>query len=105
MARTLTLPLKIAADGTLGSITQGHPAEIAQSVGLLLATRPGDRRVNPEYGYPDPVHLDPYAAAVQSEIAQGVVAEWEPRASITDADTALSDGTVTETTRVHLEEA
>lgn len=96
MARTLTLPLKVAADGQMASITQDHPAEIAQSLALLLATRVGERRVNPDYGLPDPTF-----DVVSSELIETAAAEWEPRADIAAIDTAAAG----QPTRVHLEEA
>lgn len=87
MARVLALPFALAANGSLATITQDHPAEITQSVALLLDTRPGDRRTLPDYGLPDYVFagrgLDP---AVVGE----VVAEWEPRADPDTIETVSS---------------
>lgn len=95
MARVLTLPLTVAANGSMSTITQDHPTEIAQSVALLLATRPGERRTLPEYGLADPVFagLDP---AVVAE----VIAEWEPRADAQLIETATAG--IEQTTVVHL---
>lgn len=98
MARVLTLPLTMTSDGSLATITQGHPAEIAQSVGLLLATQPGDRRALPDYGLPDPVF-----AGVDHQVLLEVVAEWEPRADAELIETSIA-GAV-ESTTVHLADA
>jgi phage baseplate assembly protein W len=96
VARVLSLPLTVTANGSMATITQDHPAEIVQSVALLLDTRPGDRRTLPDYGLPDPVFggLDP---AVVAE----VVAEWEPRADGATIDTVTSGNT--QTVDVHVE--
>lgn len=75
MARTLTLPLAISAGGSFRTVTHGHPAEIAQSVALLLDTEPGERRSNPDYGFTSPVF-----EGVTPELIDAAVAEWEPRA-------------------------
>lgn len=101
MARTLTLPLEVTANGALATVTQDHPAEIAQSVGLLLDTRPGERRTLPEYGFPD--QLFGIGALDEGLIAE-TVAEWEPRADPDIVDTVRSGST--QSTTVHiLEEA
>lgn len=84
MARTLTLPLALSAGGAFATVTHGHPAEIAQSVGLLLATRPGERRCNPGYGFTDPVF-----DGVTPELIDAAVADWEPRADPDVIDIAV----------------
>lgn len=85
MARVLALPFRLTPSGSLATITQDHPAEITQSVALLLDTRPGDRRTLPDYGLPDYLFsgLDP---AIVGE----VVAEWEPRADPDTIETVTS---------------
>lgn len=75
MAATLRLPLQIAGSG-LRTLEQDTTREIGQSVALLLATRPGERRSVPDYGTPDPLFggFNPAAAAA-------AVAIWEDRAA------------------------
>lgn len=75
MARRLALPLQLATSGTFVTVAQDSPADISQSVGLLLATRPGERRSVPGYGLPDPLFsgLDP-------DLVAAVIEEWEDRA-------------------------
>lgn len=77
----LALPVTVAADGALMSLTQDSPAEVAQSVGLLLATRPGERRSVPGYGLPDPL----FAGVDLDEVA-AVIEEWEDRADPATVD-------------------
>jgi phage baseplate assembly protein W len=84
MARTLTLPLRVTG-ARMASIEQGHPAEIAQSLGLLLATRPGERRSSPDYGYPDPTFV-----GVNPDLLRAVADEWEPRADLDDVEIAAT---------------
>lgn len=99
MARVLTLPLEVTANGSLATVTQDHPAEVAQSVGLLLDTRPGERRTLPDYGYPDRLFA---VGGLDEALIAETVAEWEPRADAEIVDTVTS-GSTTSTT-VHLTE-
>lgn len=101
MARVLTLPLEVTANGSLATVTQDHPAEIAQSVGLLLDTRPGERRTLPEYGYPDRLFA---LGDLDTDLIAETVAEWEPRADPEIVDTVLNGSTQTATVHI-LEEA
>lgn len=95
MARVLTLPLAVTANGRTATVTQGHPAEIAQSVALLLATQPGDRRTLPDYGLPDPLF-----SGVDPQVVAEVVEEWEPRADTELIDVVVSG--IEQTATVHL---
>lgn len=95
MARTLTLPLEIGGNG-FKTVTHGHPAEIAQSLALLLDTEPGERRSNPDYGFTNPTF-----AGVSAELIEAAAEDWEPRADPTLIDTVASG--VTQTTTVYLD--
>ncbi|HXH77323.1 GPW/gp25 family protein [Nocardioides sp.] len=75
MARVLTLPLTVAANGAMATVTQDSSPEITQSVALLLDTRPGERRTLPDYGLPDPLF-----SGVDPNLVAEVIDEWEPRA-------------------------
>jgi hypothetical protein len=76
MVQRLALPLAVTPGRGMVTVEQDSPAEVAQSVGLLLATRPGDRRSVPEYGTPnflgDGLDPDDVAAALEA---------WEDRAN------------------------
>lgn len=98
MARVLSLPLAVTAGGMMSTITQDHPAEIAQSVALLLDTIPGDRRTLPDYGLPDQL----FGLGLDEALIAEVVAEWEPRADADIVDTVLVGANVSAT--VHLTE-
>jgi phage baseplate assembly protein W len=84
MVQRLALPLMVAPGGHLASLEQDSPEEIAQSVALVIATRPGERRSVADYGMEDPVFggLD-----IADMVA--VVAEWEPRADPAQAEMLL----------------
>lgn len=86
MARTLRLPLQVGASGAMQTLEHGSPGEVAQSVALLLATRPGERRSVPGYGLADQL-----GAGVNPTALLAVVAEWEPRAAPADVE-ALTAG-------------
>ena len=89
MPQHLALPLRLASDGRFAALDQDTPEEVAQSVALLLATRPGERRSVPGFGMVDPLGagLDPSAVA-------DAIEEWEDRADPADVD--LSDVSLTE---------
>lgn len=75
MPLRLSLPLQVAADGALGAVEQDSPAEIAQSVALLLTTRPGERRSVPDYGSEDPLF-----SGISTEDVAAAIETWEDRA-------------------------
>lgn len=91
MARHLAFPFAVGADGGLATLEQDSPAEVTQSVALLLSTEPGERSAEPEYGYPSPLGrgVDPV------EVAE-VIGEHEDR-----ADPALVEVTLTAIAEQH----
>ncbi|WP_369070012.1 GPW/gp25 family protein [Kineococcus terrestris] len=72
--RHLKLPLTLGAGGQLSTVAQDSSADIAQSLGVLLATRPGERLSVPGYGTPDPLFQGPDLSATHA-----AASEWEPR--------------------------
>lgn len=91
----LALPVALAPDGRLVALPQDSPAEVAQSVALLLATRPGERRSVPDYGLPDPVF-----GGVDVDEIVSTVAEWEDRADPVTVE-QLAEQIVAQELRVH----
>lgn len=81
MIQHLALPLVVTDSGALGSLMQDSVEEIAGSVALLLATRPGERRSVPEYGVPDARF-----GGVNTSAVADALSDWEER-----ADPALLD--------------
>lgn len=79
----LQLPITIDDTGRLATHVHDSEADINQSVGLLLATRPGERRSVPDYGLPDPLFT---LAGLRESQVRDVVEEWEERADITAID-------------------
>lgn len=59
----------------LASLAADSPAEIAQSVALMAATRPGERRSVPDYGLPDPL-----GHGIDVDDLVDAIATWEDRA-------------------------
>lgn len=92
----LSFPITVGPTGRLLSLGDDSPRAVAQSVALLLATRPGERRSVPEYGLTDPL-FTPHGAD-EAAIAQAV-ADWEPRA--TPADIAVAHAGIAQTVTVH----
>lgn len=74
----LALPFAIGADGSALTVEQDSEAEVVQSVGVLVGTRPGTRTMVPSYGITDPTFV-----GVQVGELTRAVAVWEPRASVT----------------------
>lgn len=93
MALALTLPLTVTANGRLGTLVQGSPEELAQSIGLLMATRPGERAAVPDYGLPDAL-----GRGLRRDDVVAVIGEWEPRALKVDVDI---DGLIEQAANVH----
>lgn len=85
---TLALPLRMAGS-RLATVETDSDEEIAQSVALLLDTRPGERRSVPEYGLPDPLF-----SGVDLDVIADVVDEWEPRATPLFLEQLLDGGIV-----------
>jgi len=77
----LSLPLRVAPNGRLSTVAQDSAADVAQSLGVLLATRPGERVAVPTYGTPDPQADGPDYAATQAAAAY-----WEPRTAVFDVE-------------------
>lgn len=75
MAQHLALPIAVASSGALATLAQDSPAEIAQSVALLVSTRIGERRSVPDYGTEDPL-----GDGVDAVLLAEAITEWEERA-------------------------
>lgn len=85
MPLRLSLPLRVASDGALVALEQDSPAEVAQSVALLLSTRPGERRSVPDYGSDDPLF-----AGVSAEDVAAAIETWEDRADPATIEVVVS---------------
>ncbi len=83
----LSLPLRLQG-GRFVSIPQGSPQALAESVALLVETRPGERRSVPQYGMPDPLF-----SGVDPVVLRGVVQVWEPDATPSEITRAMSGTT------------
>lgn len=73
MTSHLTLPLAVAPDGRLAAADQNSAADLACSLRLLVATRPGERASVPGYGSPEQTFGLDLAGVADA------VADWEPR--------------------------
>lgn len=93
------LPLQVR-DGAMVTVESGSAADVAQSVALLVASRPGERRSVPEYGLDGSLFA---LAGVREDQVRDVVEEWEPRAEVTDVDIAVDPATGAEVVTVWTE--
>jgi phage baseplate assembly protein W len=91
----LSLPLRLQG-GRFVAVGQDSPQALAESVALLLDTRPGERRSVPEYGLPDPLF-----GGVDPITLRGAVEVWEPDATPSAIRVALSG--VTQNVTVELD--
>lgn len=82
MAQHLALPIVVTGAGRLATVEQDSAADVAQSVALLVDTRPGERRAEPGYGVPDPL----FGGVDLAEVTEAIV-EWEDRADLVFAET------------------
>ena len=82
-----TAPLTVTSTGAFAAVSDDHPTAVAQSLALLLDTRPGERRTDPDYGTPDQVLSN---TGLTEQMVRDVAAEWEERATPTDIEAALS---------------
>lgn len=86
----LALPLRLDSTGRLAVVAQNSPEDVAQSVGVLVATRPFERVAVPGYGTPDPQADGPNLTATRA-----AVEHWEPRAGTVDLTLTVDGATVT----------
>lgn len=88
MTARLSLPLLLNDAGDFVTIAEDSPEATAQSVALLLDTRPGERRAVPEYGFPNPL-----GQPVDETRVRAVISEWEPAADPATVTAVLSSDT------------
>lgn len=86
MAGTLTLPLSVARDGGLAQLEQGTGPDIAQSLGVLLATTPGERGALPTYGLPNGL-----GSGLSVDDVVVAASTWEDRATPADVEIIARD--------------
>lgn len=77
----LAFPLRVTPTG-LATVVQDSADDIAQSIQLLLRTRPGERRSVPDYGLPDPT----FGTRLDEDDVLEAISEWEDRAVLDDLD-------------------
>ena len=75
MAFSLRLPLAVSGAGPLESLAQGSPAEVGQSVQILLSTTMGERASLPDYGLISQIGQP----EVSEDDVTDAVNEWEDR--------------------------
>lgn len=78
MTDHLALPIRRTAQGRCATVPAGSVAAIAQSVAMLLDTRPGERLSIPAYGMDDPTWR-----GVDPTVTIDAIGQWEPRADVT----------------------
>jgi phage baseplate assembly protein W len=96
----LSLPLAVVRSGRMATVPADSPQALAQSVALLLDTRPGERRSVKEYGLPNGLFSNEGADPAQ---IRSVVQQWEPDTSVGAIDNAVTGAA--QTLGVHLEPA
>jgi phage baseplate assembly protein W len=86
----LDLPLTVSSNGSLGTVAADSAKDVANSVGMLVATRVGERLSVPDYGLPDPLF-----SGADSSVVEATVGAWEPRADPAAVEVSVNpDGSV-----------
>lgn len=88
MTVRLSLPLRLSGSRFV-TVGQDSPQALAESVGLLLDTRPGERRSIPEYGFPSPLFSQD---GVDPEQARGVISQWEDAGQVEITAALVANG-------------
>jgi phage baseplate assembly protein W len=73
----LRVPLRVLPTGNAATVEQDTDTEIEQNIRVLLATRPGERLADAEFGVPDPLFTGPDEAAISEALER-----FEPRARV-----------------------
>lgn len=81
MAQHIALPIAVTGSGRLAAVEQDSEADIAQSVALLIDTRPAERRAEPDYGVPDPL----FGGIDEADIVEAINT-YEDRADLAFAE-------------------
>lgn len=76
MVEHLSLPLRVTPSGRMAGNEQDSARDIAESLALLFATRPGERRSVPGYGSPELL----FATRPQVDGLVAAATDWEERA-------------------------
>jgi phage baseplate assembly protein W len=89
----LAFPLRIGANGGLALVTRER--EIEEAIRLVLATRPGERQMRPEFGSRIADHVfAPANASTAGRLAYEVrvaLERWEPRITLDDVEIDFAD--------------
>ena len=95
----LRVPFRIGRNGAAETVDQDTDVEVAQSIRVLLGTRPGERLVVPDYGLDDPTFL-PVGEVLDASVVADLVARWEDRANVRHVRRAIDDSDVAVTVEV-----
>ena len=86
-------PLRIGANGGLALVSRER--EIEEAIRLVLATRPGERPMRPEFGSRIADHVfAPANSSTAGRLAYEVrvaLDRWEPRITLTDVEVDFGD--------------
>lgn len=89
----VAFPLRIGANGGLALVTRER--EIEEAIRLVLATRPGERPMRPEFGSRIADHVfAPANASTAGRLAYEVrvaLDRWEPRVTLDDVEIDFAD--------------
>lgn len=75
MPAHLAWPLRLDGSNSFAVLEQDSPAELAQSVQIVLLSTPGERPDEPDFGLDEPAFSHVDAGAIIAAITR-----WEPRA-------------------------
>lgn len=90
----LAVPFELDQRGHARTVDQESDEELLQSVRVLIETRPGERLIVPDYGVDDLAFVGP--DDLGEEWLADAVADFEPRATVEIARTAIDESGRTE---------
>jgi hypothetical protein len=89
VTQILSVPFRLAADGTVATVTQGSDQANAEQIGVVLSTIQGERNLLPGFGLPDPAF-----SGIQAGVVAAQAALWNLPVTVTSV-TAIPAGSNT----------
>jgi phage baseplate assembly protein W len=93
MAQIFSFPFRLAANGTVATVTQGSDQANAEQIGVLLSTIQGERPMVPGFGLPDPTFVGIKAGVIAAQVAM-----WVPGVTVGNVTMAVASSAETDIT-------
>jgi|SRR5579875_905821 len=94
MAQILSVPFRLAANGTVATVTEGTDQANAEQLSVIVRTIQGEREMQPGFGLPDPAFNGISLGDLTAQVAL-----WGPAVTVNSA-TPSDDDMTTQTLTV-----